>query len=1421
MTTITQKPEAGKRMVRHTGDTVVFELHLAEELRGRAYLRTTLGRAAMARREIVDHVEKGEPFAARDWHDIRMRKISERIYRVTLPLTEVGNFKAKCLFLGSDSDQPLWPDGDNTDIKVEPAAYYASNTIYSAFVRQFGPNKHRREEERFDPEVEKLEDKGYTVIPPSGKFRDLAGELDFIIGRMGFRIIQLLPIHPVPTTYARMGRFGSPFAALDLMAVDPALADFDQSTTPLGQFRELTAQVHARGARLFLDMPINHTGWASKMQNQHPEWFARDENDAFESPGAWGITWEDLVKLSYRNLDLWKYVADVFLFWCRQGVDGFRCDAGYMLPFMVWEYVAAKVRQEYADTIFILEGLGGKIETTEALIGEAGLNWAYSELFQNYDRQQIETYLPLSTRISDTRGLLVHFSETHDNNRLAARSRVYSRMRNALSALCSRNGAFAITNGVEWFADKKIDVHGAPPLNWGADENQVELIRRLNDILESHPAFRGRARLRLIHSSQSNTVALLREMEGEEENDLLVLANLDCENDSEVWWNSGDFGIAADSAWDLVSGERQDGFLQDNGYIGCWLGKGEVRCIARTEADVRTVEDASRLRFGSRACMEQSTRAKALEIISRFAPKNTVEDIDLEEEAHKLVSSPAAFCRRWKPDASAGEVVSWQWPGDSRRVVMLPAGGAMVVKSDYPFAAGLMSSGHVLQREHSIETYNDGSFAVFFSEEQGRHNRDLVLAVTVFEEGRVRESRSPVLQLSAQVPEVATSVTRDELVEKDAYALCTNGKGAMAQVRGRWGEIRSQYDAMLAANLDPSQPTDPHVMLTRCRVWIVNQGYWQEMNFDFTENFARAEDRSALWTFRLPCGRGRFVNFAVKLEMIDGENSIRLTFRRRLSGSRREAQPENLPVDVIVRPDIEDRRCHEKTKAYQGPEKLWPRAVDTRSNGFLFVPHDDRKLDLESSEGSFTLEPEWTYMVPHPLDGERGLDDCSDLFSPGYFKFGIHGGQTVTICASVNSSAKANLDSSMEEPPAYPPRGMQEIARESMRDFVVDRNGLKTVIAGYPWFLDWGRDTLICLRGMIAAGMLEEAGKILRQFAAYESNGTLPNVIYGADASNRDTSDAPLWFIVAVCDHATAAGNEELLDTSCNGRTVRDVVVSIIQSYISGTGNGIAMDDESCLVFSPRHFTWMDTNYPAGTPREGYPVEIQALWYASLRFAAAVAGRDDFRDLAERAKSSVVRYFWERRYPATRWLADCLHAKPGESAGQARPDDALRPNQLLAVTLGAVDDATLMKEIISSCAELAVPGAMRSLADRHVEYPIPVRHSGQLLNDPRRPYWPFYSGDEDTRRKPAYHNGTAWSWLFPSYCEAIGMCYGPGASSLVRGLLGSFARVIEEDCLGHVPEILDGDRPHRAKGCGAQAWGATELYRILARYGEN
>jgi starch synthase (maltosyl-transferring) len=161
--------------------------------------------------------------------------------------------------------------------------------MYTAFVRQFGSNSHAHAAPPLPPEsLAALDAADWTLIPKSGTFRDLARELDHIIGTLGFRIIQLLPIHPVPTTFARMGRFGSPFAAIDFFNVDRALAEFDRSSTPLEQFGELVDGIHRRGARVFLDLPINHTGWASHLQVHHPEWFARNPDNTFASPGAWG-----------------------------------------------------------------------------------------------------------------------------------------------------------------------------------------------------------------------------------------------------------------------------------------------------------------------------------------------------------------------------------------------------------------------------------------------------------------------------------------------------------------------------------------------------------------------------------------------------------------------------------------------------------------------------------------------------------------------------------------------------------------------------------------------------------------------------------------------------------------------------------------------------------------------------------------------------------------------------------------------------------------------------------------------------------------------------------------------------------------------------------------------------------------------------
>ncbi|MBO7206981.1 MAG: glycogen debranching protein, partial [Kiritimatiellae bacterium] len=172
-------------------------------------------------------------------------------------------------------------------MKVESAETAANNSIYTVFPRQFG------------------------------SFREVVRKLPHIMDAMGFRIVQTLPPFPVPTTYAVMGEYGCPFAATDFFSVDPAMAEFDKRTTPLDQFRELIGAVHARGGLFFIDLPANHTGWASTLQTHHPEWFRRERNGEFRSPGAWGVTWADLVELDYSNSELRAYMAKVFLYWCR------------------------------------------------------------------------------------------------------------------------------------------------------------------------------------------------------------------------------------------------------------------------------------------------------------------------------------------------------------------------------------------------------------------------------------------------------------------------------------------------------------------------------------------------------------------------------------------------------------------------------------------------------------------------------------------------------------------------------------------------------------------------------------------------------------------------------------------------------------------------------------------------------------------------------------------------------------------------------------------------------------------------------------------------------------------------------------------------------------------------------------------------
>jgi predicted glycogen debranching enzyme len=398
------------------------------------------------------------------------------------------------------------------------------------------------------------------------------------------------------------------------------------------------------------------------------------------------------------------------------------------------------------------------------------------------------------------------------------------------------------------------------------------------------------------------------------------------------------------------------------------------------------------------------------------------------------------------------------------------------------------------------------------------------------------------------------------------------------------------------------------------------------------------------------------------------------------------------------------------------------------------------------------------------------------------------------------------------------------------RQFVVRRGKGKTVIAGYPWFLDWSRDTFIACRGLLAAGMIDEVRQILLTFAKFEKDGTLPNAIFGDNASNHDTSDAPLWFAL-VCDELFDVGQASRRSPSPDDKvrdrrdacpTLYDALHSIATNYARGTPNGIRMDAESALIWSPAHFTWMDTNFPAGTPREGYPVEIQVLWIRLLQQLEKIserAERKKWSDLAAHAIASLEKLFWleERGY-----YADLLIAKNGQSAAEVPPsgmDDALRGNYLFAVSLGLITGERAKRCVEAAQKYLVVPGALRSLAPLPVSVPLPIYRDGQLLNNPIEPYCPRYEGDEDTRRKPAYHNGTAWTWTFPVFCEALARAWSrdAGAAEAVaaaKAYLGSVEQLLNEGCLGQIPEILDGDAPHTQRGCDAQAWGVTEALRV-------
>jgi predicted glycogen debranching enzyme len=996
-------------------------------------------------------------------------------------------------------------------------------------------------------------------------------------------------------------------------------------------------------------------------------------------------------------------------------------------------------------------------------------------------------------------------------------------MRNRLSALASQCGAFGFTSGVEWLCTHKIDVHEARPLGWNDAPNLLRELGRLNALLRDHPCFFDGASVRRLSPDDSAILALARSS-AEGLDHCLVLINLDVEQAHELALSAQDWGLGGDKNLDLLGQPAPAPEWQDDGSLLLSLAPGQSFCLASHLAPRGLSGEAYRARRAQAAwaytqlgaCLpHESLGAVDFVALGGFAAEDpqgflaVASHLSAEHAQGDLYA--ALLAARQALDYRP--VVTFR-AADSRRITLVPPEHWLLVWDEEPFEIEVRDGERTLHRR---SVAMDAGHVVALAPEPCREERELYVRLDRFCE--------PGPPVQATLRRLATTPRcRDH--GKRGLVLLTNGRGAMARLHADFGAVHSKYDCLLAANLHAEVPSERWVLVKRVRAWVNADGFVTPL--DGANLSALSGGSPARWTFAANAGADRRVGVSIDACFVGEHNCVALQLRRVAAGARE--LPDSANVQVILRFELEDRSMHGETVATPELQEHFARTTRPLPGqvGFAFTPAPERRVHVRATRGSYHEGSEWSFGIRHDVEENRGMAARGDAFSPGWFELPLLAGQEVTLFVDaepeVRDKPAPNFASAGAEPPAATPGALGEAAlaerferalREAARAFVVRRGRGKTVIAGYPWFLDWGRDTLIAARGLVSAGYHEDVREILLTFAEFERGGSLPNYLAGAGEGSRETSDAPLWFGLACEELARAVGPALYREQTASGRSLAEVLGSIAEGYLRGTEQGVHVDAESGLVWSPPHFTWMDTNYPAATPREGYPIELSVLYARLLRQVARIdpTRRARFEALAQRTEQSVLGFY----RPELGYCADTLHAPSGVPAQKARPDDHLRPNQLLAVSLGLLTGEPARQVVSAVERYLLVPGALRSLAPRPVSYGLPVRSAdGRALNDPAQPYWGHYEGDEDTRRKPAYHNGTAWGWWLPSYCEALALAYAGDARArgAARAVLGSTARLLSEGCLGQLPEILDGDAPHWQRGCDAQAWSATEALRV-------
>jgi predicted glycogen debranching enzyme len=478
------------------------------------------------------------------------------------------------------------------------------------------------------------------------------------------------------------------------------------------------------------------------------------------------------------------------------------------------------------------------------------------------------------------------------------------------------------------------------------------------------------------------------------------------------------------------------------------------------------------------------------------------------------------------------------------------------------------------------------------------------------------------------------------------------------------------------------------------------------------------------------------------------------------------------------------------------------------------------RLSVEG-DGSFSIDRKRLRDVRYQAERIRGYDSTGELYSPGYFRVPLKPGAAVALVASTDDweSIRALRSEAAHAAERERRRRLIATASPAARDgmgahlvlaadqFVITPAGrledaarahatgdeIRTVIAGYHWFTDWGRDTMISLEGLtLCTGRFAEAGYLLRTFAGYVRDGLIPNLFPERGKNGLyHTADATLWFVHALDRYVDATGDRDTL------RLLLPVLVDIVDKHVAGTRFGIGVDARDGLLTQGQEgyaLTWMDAKVGdlVVTPRRGKAVEINALWYNALRLLARwleeERGPDTARpyaQLAERAFDSFNRRFW---FEAGGYLYDRVDTPEGGD------DPAFRPNQIFAVSLpNPVLDRSRWPAVVEQVrTRLLTPIGLRSL-------------------DASNPaYKPKYFGDLRARDL-AYHQGTVWAWLIGPFIDAT-LKTGQDASS-ARALLEGFAPHLLEAGMGSISEIFDAEAPFVPRGCIAQAWSVAEALR--------